>query len=94
MDKFIEEHRNAIRQLAIKRGALRVRLFGSLARGDGGPQSDVDLLVDLEEGRSALALGGILMDLQELLGRRVDVVTPAALHPDIRKKVLEQAVDL
>ncbi len=94
MDKFIEEHRDAIRRLAMKRGAVRVRLFGSLAREDGGPHSDVDLLIDLEEGRSALALGGILMDLQDLLGRRIDVVTPESLHPKIKKKVLEQAVDL
>jgi len=94
MDKFIEEHRDRIKDLAAKRGAVRIRLFGSLARGEGGPQSDVDLLVDLEEGCSAFALGGLLMDLQEFLGRRVDVVTPAALHPKIREKVLEQAVDL
>ncbi|NOQ42379.1 MAG: nucleotidyltransferase [Desulfuromusa sp.] len=94
MDKFIEEHRETIKRLAANRGAVRVRLFGSLARGEGKPQSDIDLLVDLEEGRSAFALGGILMDLQEALGRRVDVVTPAALHPKIRDKVLEQAVEL
>ncbi|MDY0267529.1 nucleotidyltransferase family protein [Trichloromonas sp.] len=94
MDPFIEQHRDTIKKLATDRGVVRVRLFGSLARGEGGPQSDVDLLVDLEEGRSALALGGLLMDLQERLGRRVDVVTPAALHPRIRDKVLEQAVDL
>ncbi|TRO82475.1 nucleotidyltransferase family protein [Desulfuromonas acetexigens] len=94
MDPFIEKHRDTIKKLAADRGAVRVRLFGSLARGEGGPQSDIDLLVDLEEGRSALALGGLLMDLQERLGRRVDVVTPAALHPRIRDKVLEQAVDL
>jgi predicted nucleotidyltransferase len=50
--------------------------------------------VDLEQGRSALALGGLLMDLQDLQGQRVDVVTPAALHPKIREKVLRQAVDL
>ncbi|WP_305044127.1 nucleotidyltransferase family protein [Geoalkalibacter sp.] len=94
MDPFIEQHREAIKKLAAERGAVRVGLFGSLARDEGGPQSDIDLLVDLEEGRSALALGGLLMDLQERLGRRVDVVTPAALHPRIREKVLEQAVDL
>lgn len=94
MDRFIEGHRDQIKRLAAKRGAVRVRLFGSLARGEGGPQSDVDLLVELEEGRSALALGGLLMDLQECLGRRVDLVTPAALHPRIREKVLAEAVDL
>ncbi len=94
MDPFIEKHRHTIKRLAAERGAVRVRLFGSLARDEGGEQSDIDLLVDLEEGRSALALGGLLMDLQDCLGRRVDVVTPASLHPKIREKVLAQAVDL
>ncbi|GAB6084354.1 nucleotidyltransferase [Desulfuromonas carbonis] len=94
MDKFIEEHREIIKRLATLRGATRVRLFGSLARDEGGPKSDIDLLVDLEEGRSALALGGLLKDLEECLGRRVDVVTPMALHPRIREDVLKQAVDL
>jgi predicted nucleotidyltransferase len=58
------------------------------------PASSPAILVDLEQGRSALALGGLLMDLQDLQGQRVDVVTPAALHPKIREKVLRQAVDL
>jgi len=80
MDKLIEEHREEIRQLAISRGARRVRVFGSRARGDARPDSDVDILVDLENGRSALTLGGLLMDLQDLLGQKVEVVTPAALH--------------
>ena len=94
MDKLIEEHREEIKQLAAVRGARRVRVFGSRARGDARPDSDVDILVDLEQGRSALALGGLLMDLQDLLGQRVDVVTAAALHPKIREKILRQAVDL
>ena len=76
------------------RGARRVRIVGSMARGDAGPESDVDILVDLEQGRSALVLGGILMDLQELLGKRVEVVTSAALHPKIRESVLAQAIDI
>jgi predicted nucleotidyltransferase len=94
MDRLIEEHRDEIKHLARLRGARRVRVFGSRARGDALPESDVDILVDLEVGRSALALGGLLMDLQDLLGRKVDVVTPAALHPKIREHVLRQAVDL
>jgi hypothetical protein len=94
MDRLIEEHRDEIKHLARLRGARRVRIFGSRARGDALPESDVDILVDLEVGRSALALGGLLMDLQDLLGRKVDVVTPAALHPKIREHVLRQAVDL
>jgi len=94
MDSLIEENREAIKRLAALRGVRRVRIFGSRARGDARPESDVDFLVDLEMGRSALALGGLLMDLQDLLGKRVDVVTPAALHPKIRDKVFKQAIDL
>jgi uncharacterized protein len=94
MDRLIEQHREEIRRLALLRGACRVRIFGSRARGDAGPESDVDILVDLEKGRSALALGGLLMDLQDLLGKKVEVVTPAALHPKIRDRILERAVDI
>lgn len=94
MDKLIEQHREEIRRLALMRGARRVRIFGSRARGNAGPDSDVDILVDLEKGRSALALGGLLMDLQDLLGKKVEVVTPAALHPRIRDRILGQAIDL
>ncbi len=94
MDRLIEEHRDEIKHLARQRGAHRVRVFGSRARGDALPESDVDILVDLERGKSALALGGLLMDLQDLLGKKVDVVTPASLHPKIRDQVLRQAVDL
>lgn len=94
MDRLIEEHREEIRRVALLRGACRVRVFGSRARGDAGPESDVDILVDLENGRSALALGGLLMDLQDLLGKKVEGVTPAALHPKIRERILGQAVDI
>jgi hypothetical protein len=94
MDTLIEEHREEIRRIARLRGARRVRIFGSRARGDFGPDSDVDILIDLEPGRSALSLGGLLMDLQDLLGKKVEVVTPAALHPKIRDRILAQAIDI
>ena len=71
-----------------------VRVFGSMRRADGDDTSDVDLLVSLAPGTSALALGGLLLDAQDLLGRRVDVVTEAALHPDLRDRVLASAVPL
>ena len=65
-----------------------------MSRGDGSDNSDVDLLVTLPPGTSALALGGLLMDAQELLGRRVDVVTESSLHPALRESVVAGAVPL
>ncbi len=71
-----------------------MRLFGSVARGEAGPNSDLDFLVDLEPGRSLLDLGGLLMDLQRLLDRKVDVVTEAGLRPRIRPRILKEARSL
>ena len=94
MDSLIETHRHQILKLAMQRGARRIRVFGSMARDQARPTSDVDFLIEMQTGKSAFALGGLLMDLQDLLGRHVDVVTPNALHPAIRDKVLKEAVDL
>jgi len=84
--------RDQILKIAAKRGAKRIRLFGSAARGDSGPGSDVDFLVEFEPGRSLLDQGGLLMDLQELLGCKVDVVSERALRPRYRERVLREAV--
>jgi predicted nucleotidyltransferase len=94
MHSLIEAHRAELLALARGRGVTGVRVFGSMSRGDGSDNSDVDLLVTLAPGVSALALGGLLMDAQELLGRRVDVVTEASLHPALRERVLADAVPL
>lgn len=80
--------------IATRNGASNLRVFGSVARGDAGPESDVDFLVELEPGRSLFDLGGLLMDLQDLLQCPVDVVTPAGLRPRIRERVLAEAVVL
>ena len=80
--------------LARRRGVTAIRVFGSMSRGDADEDSDVDLLVTLSPGTSALALGGLLMDAEELLGRRVDVVTEASLHPALRERILADAVAL
>ena len=90
----LRSRREEILSAARARGASRVRVFGSVARGDASEVSDVDFLVDLEEGRSLLDLGGLLMDLQELLGRDVDVVTEAGLRTRVGERVLADAVDL
>lgn len=94
MHPLIESHRDELIALARRRGLTRVRVFGSMGRGDADDDSDVDLLVTLTPGTSALALGGLLMDAEELLGRRVDVVTEASLHPALRDRVLADAVPL
>ncbi len=91
MHSLIESHRAAIRALADRHGLQDVRVFGSMARGDADEQSDVDLLVTLPGGKSGLALGALLMDVQDLLGRRVDVVTEGCLHPAFRGRILREA---
>jgi predicted nucleotidyltransferase len=87
----VQSQREDILRLAARRGARNVRLFGSVARNEAGPDSDVDFLVDLEPGRSLLDLGGLLMDLQKLIGRKVDVVTETGLRPRLRPRVLREA---
>jgi uncharacterized protein len=94
MHALIATHRAELLALAGRRGITEVRVFGSMSRGDAGDDSDVDLLVTLAPGTSALALGGLLLDAQELLGRRVDVVTEASLHPALRQRVMADAVPL
>jgi uncharacterized protein len=90
----LRNRRNEILQVATRHGARHVRVFGSVARGDSDDKSDVDFLVEMERGRSLLDLGGLLMDLQNLLGRRVDVVTERGLRERIRSRVLREAVPL
>lgn len=92
--ELLNTKREEILSIAAKHGARNVRVFGSAARGDAGPDSDLDILVDMEPGRSLLDLGGLLMDLRDLLGREVDVVTERGLKLRIRERVLKEAVPL
>ena len=94
MPPLIEAHRTEILALAERRGIGEVRVFGSMARGDADDTSDVDLLVTLPSGRTGLALGGLLMDVQKLPRRRVDVVTERGLHPALRDRILREAEPL
>lgn len=90
--ELLEARREAILQAAARHGAHNIRVFGSVARGEAQPDSDVDFLVDVEPGRSLLDLGALLLDLQDVLGREVDVVTVPGLKPRIRDQVLSEAV--
>jgi len=94
LQQQVTANRGRILALAERYGARNVRLFGSLARGESETAQDVDLLVDVEEGRSLLDLVGFWQDLEELLGCRVDVLTDGGLSPYLRERILAEAVPL
>jgi predicted nucleotidyltransferase len=94
VDELLKANREEILRLASKYGARNVRIFGSVARGEAGLESDIDFLVELEPGRSLLDHAAFLLDLEKLLGRRVDVVTERGLRARIRERVLREAVPL
>jgi uncharacterized protein len=91
---LLKQKREQILETAAYYGACDVRVFGSVARGEADAASDIDLLVKLEPGRSLMDLGGLLYDLQNLLGTQVDVVTEKGLRPRIREQVLREAIPL
>ena len=88
------KRKREILEIAALYGAKNVRVFGSVAKGNATSGSDVDILVDLEPDRTLFDLGGLLMDLESLLGCRVDVVTEGSLHDRIRDKVKQEAIAL
>jgi uncharacterized protein len=91
LNELLQEKREAILELAAKHGARNVRVFGSVARHEANEQSDIDFLIDMEPGRSLMDQGGLLMDLRELLGREVDVVTEKGLYWLLRRRILKEA---
>jgi len=91
IEEILGDKREDILRIAAEHGATSVRVFGSVARGEADAESDIDFVVELKEGRSLFDLGGLLMDLQELVGRKVDVVTEGGLHWYIRDRILHEA---
>lgn len=91
---LLNSKRDEILKIAEKYGAQNVRLFGSIARGEADEKSDVDLLVEMKPGHSLFDMGGMLMEIEALLGCRVDIVTERGLKKRIREKVLKEAVPL
>ena len=91
---LLHEKRRDILRIAKKNGAYNVRVFGSVARGEADAESDIDFLVDMEPRRSLLDLAGFLLEVEELLGCKVDAVTEKGLRGRIRERVLKEAVAL
>ncbi len=94
INKTLKAKREEILRIAERHGAYNVRIFGSVARGEADEHSDIDFLVNMESGRGLFDLGGLLMDMQDTLGRKVDVVTEKGLKKRIRGRVLKEAVTL
>jgi predicted nucleotidyltransferase len=90
----LQEKRLDILRLCAKHGATNVRLFGSVARGEATSTSDVDFLIDRGPQRSPWFPSGLILELEELLGCKVDVVTSKAIHWYIRDRILKEAVPL
>ncbi len=89
-----QAQREAIQEFAEKRGICNIRVFGSFARGEAREDSDLDLLVNLSDGHTLIDLGGFLMDVQDVVGRKVDVVMEDSLHWYIKDNVLHEAKPL
>lgn len=94
IQQLLKEKREEILRIAAKHGARNVRVFGSVARGEADEQSDLDLLVEFEPGRSLMDHAALWLELQELLGCKVDVVSDRGIKPRIRDRVLREAVPL
>ena len=91
LERLLQEKRQEIFQIAARHGVRNIRVFGSAARGEAGEGSDLDLLIEAGPQRTPWFPGGFIAELEELLGCRVDVVTPKALHWYIRDRVLQEA---
>jgi hypothetical protein len=94
ISELLQEKREEILRIAAEHGARNVRVFGSAARGEAGPESDIDFLIELEPDRSLFDHVALLQDLEDALGRKVDVVTEKGLHWYIRDRIKKEAAPL
>jgi uncharacterized protein len=94
LEELLKEKREAILRICAKHGARNVRVFGSVARGEADVQSDVDLIVQFDPERSLLDHAALWLELQDLLGCKLDVVSDRGIKPRIRERVLREAIPL
>lgn len=94
INEILRSKREEILRIASTHGAFNLRVFGSVSRSEAGPDSDVDFLIELEPGRTLLDHAALYIELKQLLGREVDVVTEKGLRPGIRDRVLREAVPI
>jgi hypothetical protein len=94
INQLLEEKREEIRRIAAMHGAMNVRVFGSVARGEARQDSDLDLLVDTGPETSSWFPAGLVLDLEEILGCKVEVVTEKGLNPHLKERVLQEALPL
>lgn len=94
IQELLKAKRNEILDLTTKHGATKVRLIGSVARREETQESDIDFLVEMEAGRSLLDHAALILDLEALLGRKVDIASDRGLRPRVRERVLKEAVPL
>jgi predicted nucleotidyltransferase len=91
---LVKAKRGEIAEIARRHGVTSIRLFGSAARGDEGPESDIDFLIEVGPVHSPWFPGGLVADLEELLGCRVDVVEAASIAPSRRHRILRESVPI
>jgi len=94
IEQLLREKSAQIQEIAAKHGARSIRVFGSVARGQAGPESDIDFLVDTAPTTSSWFPAGLILDLEEILGRHVQIVTENGLNPHLRDRVLREAIHL
>jgi predicted nucleotidyltransferase len=94
LEELLKEKRETILRICAKHGAHNVRVFGSVARGEADEQSDIDLLVEFEPARSLLDHAALWLELQDLLGCKLDVLSDRGIKPRIRERVLREAIPL
>ena len=94
MDLINVKNKKRLMEIFKEYGVTKAAIFGSYARGDQKKKSDIDFLIKMESGRTLMDLGGLNVDLQELFGRKIDLVEYQCIHPKLKKEILSEQVPI